>query len=287
MAFRPLRGELIDIGGRRLRLVRAGSKSSRPTILCEHGAFGCGTDWAAVQSRLAAKGLYSLAYDRAGLGYSDPGPSPRDGHAILADLERLLDSIDEPGPFVLVGHSMAGIFLRLFAGRHPEKVVGLALVDAATAETVEAPVSSRVLRGYARATAAWAWGAGLGAAVPASLVFGDRIGLIGDASTEKRRIFARAGHHRASAEEVGNWPLNSRQAREAGAYDPEWPVAVVTAAPNARAPSFKAMQMAPAKASRAGYVEHVAGSSHATLLGEAYADAVVRGVEHVLTAAGR
>lgn len=283
--FRPLRGELIDIGGRRLRAIRAGERSDRPTILCEHGAFGSGTDWAAVQSRLAAKGLYSIAYDRAGLGFSDPGPWPRDVRAIQADRDLMLERLGERGPFVLVGHSMAGLFLRYLAGRRPEQVAGLVLVDAATAETIETPVVRRALKGYARITGAWALGAGLGAGV-AALVAGDKIGLAGDASIEKRRIFANPAHHRHAAEEVRHWPENSRLGREIGAYDPAWPVAVVTAAAHlrTRTPAFQAMQSAPAEASRAGYVEHVAGSNHATLLGEGYADAVVKGVEHVLTA---
>jgi alpha-beta hydrolase superfamily lysophospholipase len=65
---------MIDIGGRRLRLVRAGERSDKPVVVLECGAFGCAADWAVVQERLARRGLYSLAYDRAGLGYSDPGP---------------------------------------------------------------------------------------------------------------------------------------------------------------------------------------------------------------------
>lgn len=283
LRFRPLRGELIDIGGRRLRAIRAGERSDQPTIFCEHGAFGSGTDWAAVQSRLAAKGLYSVAYDRAGLGYSDPGPWPRDVRAIQADRDLLLDRMGERGPFVLVGHSMAGLFLRYFAGRRPEDVAGLVLVDAATAETIDAPLAQRALKGFTRATSAWALGAGLGAGL-AALVAGDKIGLAGDASVEKRRIFANPAHHRHAAEEVRHWPENSRLGREPGPYDPAWPIAVVTAEAGRRTPAFQAMQSAPARASRAGYVDHVAGCTHATLLGEAYADAVVKGVEHVLGA---
>src|ERR1700729_529087 len=84
------RGEMVDVGGRRLRMVRAGGKSERPTVVLEHGAFGCASDWAVVQEKLAAKGLSSLAYDRAGLGHSDPGPKPRDGKAIVSDLAALL-----------------------------------------------------------------------------------------------------------------------------------------------------------------------------------------------------
>ena len=84
-----MRGRFIDIGGRRLRAVLAGPERGRPLIVCEHGAFGCAADWAVVQERLAARSLRSLAYDRAGLGHSDPGPAPRDGRAGTARRSRL------------------------------------------------------------------------------------------------------------------------------------------------------------------------------------------------------
>src|ERR1700722_19101829 len=125
-----LRGQLAEIGGaRRLRYVLAGPDSSaRPLIVLEAGSFGFSADWAAVQQRLAAEGLRSLAYDRAGLGVSDPGPMPRDSNAIAADLEALLGAIDEPGPYLVCGHSMAGMHVRLFAARNAEQVRGLVLV---------------------------------------------------------------------------------------------------------------------------------------------------------------
>jgi pimeloyl-ACP methyl ester carboxylesterase len=286
ISFHPDRGELIDIGGRRLRLIRAGVKSDRPTILCESGAFGFGSDWAVVQERLAAKGLYSLAYDRAGLGFSDPGPNPRDGHAIMADLETLLERAGEAGPFVLVGHSMAGLFVPLFAARNPEKVVGVVLVDAVTPETIDKPSARVAIRQFGHATRVWGAAAGLGLSKPLAPAFGDRIGVTGEAAKEKRRVFATANHHRVAAEEVRNWPVTSEQARLAGGLDPDWPVAVVTARAEKGLAAVKAVQAVPARRSRAGYIEHVANANHANLLGEAFADPIVHGVEHVLKAAG-
>src|SRR6266705_3473413 len=132
----PVRGAFVDIGGRRLRVVRAGPVSERPTIVLEHGAFGCASDWAVVQERLAAKGLASLAYDRAGLGHSEPGPTPRDGRAIAADLAALLAALNETAPVVLVGHSMGGLMVRIFALAHPKRVLGVVLVDAVTPEVM-------------------------------------------------------------------------------------------------------------------------------------------------------
>jgi pimeloyl-ACP methyl ester carboxylesterase len=70
-----------------------------------------------------------VLYDRAGLGWSDPGPWPTTGKRIVADLHALLDATRIPPPYVLVGHSVAGFHVRLYAARHPERVAGLVLVD--------------------------------------------------------------------------------------------------------------------------------------------------------------
>ena len=113
------------------------------------------------------------------------------------------------------------------------------------------------------------------------------IGLEGEASTEKRRIYGSPVHARWSADEVQNWVRTANQGREAGVFDPDLPVAVVTAGDEPAAASLKALESAPAHASRHGYIEHVHGANHASLLGRKFADPIVAGVEHVLKAAGR
>ncbi len=281
---RTVRGEFVDIGDRRLRIVRVGARSARPTIVCEHGAFGCAADWAVVQARLAGKGLHSLAYDRAGLGWSDPGPRPRDGRNIAKDLEALLDAAEEPGPFVLVGHSMGGLFVRQFAMRNPDTVLGVVLVDAATPEASDNPVFGRGVEAYRMGMQLVGASAFTGYMRPLAMFMGDSIGLPKQISKEKRRIWGSSRHVRWSAQEVWNWPNSARQAREAGVYDKAMPVAVVTAGSLHEAPVLKAIQAAPAAASAHGYVEHVAHCNHASLLGEKFADPVVRGVEYVLAA---
>jgi pimeloyl-ACP methyl ester carboxylesterase len=280
------RGEMVDVGGRRLRAVHAGPPGARPTVVLEHGAFGCASDWAVVQQRLAAKGMRSLAYDRAGLGHSDPGPKPRDGRALTADLAALLRGAGEPGPFVLVGHSMGGLMVRLFALAHPERALGLVLVDAVTPEIMHTPHGPRVVRAYGRAMRLVSAGARVGLMRPMAAVAGNLIGLEGEAAVEKRRIYGSAPHARWATEEVLNWPVTSDQAAELD-IPAELPVAVVTAGSERLAKGLKMLQSAPALASRHGYLEHVPRANHASLLGRRFADPIVRGVEHVLAAAER
>ena len=68
-------------------------------------------------------------YDRAGRGWSDPVSVPQDGVAVATDLHILLDRAHVPGPFVLVGHSSGAQYVRIFAGRYPEQVAGMVLLD--------------------------------------------------------------------------------------------------------------------------------------------------------------
>ena len=275
---------MIDIGaGRRLHAVSAGPLDGRgPLVVLEAGAFGFSADWAAVQDKLAAKRLRSLAYDRAGLAFSDSGPQPRDGLAIVGDLEGLLGAIGEAGPLILCGHSMAGLHVRLFAARNPGRVVGVVLVDATTPEAMDSKFVSGFVDHFARAARLAAWGAGVGLLKPLSETgLGDKIGLNGPASEEKRWAFALATHNYWASAEVDAWPEAARQAREAGGLDPAWPVAVILAGESRGRSRMMGHLIAPAKASRRGLVEHVSGASHATVLSDLYADAVVRGIEHV------
>ena len=280
----PMRGEKVDIGGHALRVVCVGAPSSAPLIVFESGAFGFSADWGVVQDRLAAKGLRSCAYDRAGLGFSDPGPKPRDAEAVVADLTALLAAKGEAGPFVLVGHSMAGLFVREFAVTHPDKVAGAVLVDAATPEAIYSPMVTTLLKRFSEFSTLAGWGASAGLLKPLAPLIGDQIGLTGAAKAEKRRFFGSGPHNRWSAAEVRAWPDSARQALKAGGYDPALPIAVVTAGPESGREDWKRAQAAPAMASLAGSTVNVAAASHASLLGVRHADAIVAAIERVLAA---
>jgi pimeloyl-ACP methyl ester carboxylesterase len=283
------RGQMIDIGGRRLRLVCQGPElSAKPVVILEAGAFGFAADWGVVQDQLAAQGVRSCAYDRAGMGFSDPGPKPRDGINIAEDLEKLLIAAKVPGPYVLCGHSMGGLRLRQFAARNPGKVIGIVLVDATTPEALDNKTMRQFVTHFASASKLAGVGASLGLFQPlAGTGIGDKIGLTGEAQREKRRFFASGRHNRTAAQEVALWPRAAEQAGAVAPFDPNWPVAVVTAGGvSSSIVRWKASQAAPAQASKHGYIDHVEGAGHNTLLGVRFADHIVRGVEFVIEAAG-
>ena len=281
------RGTMIDIGdGRQLRLVCEGpakeATGDRPTVWLEAGAFGFAADWGAVQEALSVAGWRSCAYDRAGMGFSPPGPVPRDGLAIVTDFEKLVAASGERGPFILVGHSMAGLRLREYAGRNPDKVAGLVLVDAAVANAAELEAFKPFIQAFATASRWAARGASIGLYKP--LVYtglGDKIGLPPAAKAEKRWAFANGRHNRTAAAEVGQWSQAAQQALAAPAFDPDWPVAVVTAGPVKGREKRKAMQVTPAERSTHGYVDHVEAASHTRLLGEQFAGHIVKAVAFV------
>jgi pimeloyl-ACP methyl ester carboxylesterase len=100
----------------------------RPTVILDAGLGGTSRDWVLVQARLAAH-TRVCAYDRAGMGYSDPGPEPRSAARIADELGKLLETAGVPGPYVLVAHSLSGKSARLLAAEHPEDVAGMVLVD--------------------------------------------------------------------------------------------------------------------------------------------------------------
>jgi pimeloyl-ACP methyl ester carboxylesterase len=278
----PPRGQMVDVGeGRRLRLVCEGpAASDRPVVWFESGAFGIASDWAAVQAMLAAEAVRSCAYDRAGLGFSDPGPRPRAALAVARDLDRLIAASGETGPFVFVAHSAGGLYLRAFTGLRPEWVRGIVLVDAMTPEAVRARAASGFLLGFRRGARWVAAAASLGLMKPVALTsVADRIGLPPAARAEKRRAMGRGRHNRAAAAEVAAWPQAIEEAAAQPSFDPAWPVALVT---QVRGPSsYNALREAPARAARRGRVEAVAGATHTSLLGERYGARIADAVRFV------
>jgi pimeloyl-ACP methyl ester carboxylesterase len=99
-----------------------------PAVLLESGFGGTSMAWFKVAPLLSGSHRV-CAYDRAGSGFSDPGPAPRDGAAIARDLDLGLRALRLRGPFIVVGHSSGGLYVRAFANRRPKDVVGMVLVD--------------------------------------------------------------------------------------------------------------------------------------------------------------
>jgi pimeloyl-ACP methyl ester carboxylesterase len=127
-------GRLVDIGGRRLHLYCIGR--GEPVVVIDTGLGATALEWRQVMQRVGGPTRVCV-YDRAGYGWSDPGPYPRTSSQHANDLYLLLANADVAGPYVLVGHSYGGYNMQLFARRYPFLVAGLVLVDASHPQQVE------------------------------------------------------------------------------------------------------------------------------------------------------
>lgn len=125
----PPPGRLVDVGGFRLHLVAQGDAAAKPTVILDAGMVSFSSNWAWVQPEVA-KVTQVIAYDRPGLGWSDPGPEPRDAHSTARELHAAFEKASISGPYVVVGHSYGGLTMRAFADLYPDEVAGLVLVDA-------------------------------------------------------------------------------------------------------------------------------------------------------------
>ena len=125
----PPPGRLVDVGGFRMHLQVQGGEQVGPTVVLEAGLGSFSPNWYWVQQALAPH-VRVVSYDRAGLGWSDPSPAPRDAGTMAVELHAALHAAGIPGPYVLAGHSFGGLVVRAFADAYRPETVGLVLVDA-------------------------------------------------------------------------------------------------------------------------------------------------------------
>jgi pimeloyl-ACP methyl ester carboxylesterase len=119
--------DLIDVGGgRKMNLFCMGTGGH--TVLFDAGGSDWSAIWALVQPAVAEHAR-ACSYDRAGLGYSDPSRDPRAAVFIADDLHALIRAAKIDTPVLLVGHSLGGFNMKLYAALYPEDVAGLVLVD--------------------------------------------------------------------------------------------------------------------------------------------------------------
>ena len=128
--YRPP-GRLVSVNGHRMHIWCEGSGS--PTVVLIAGLGEWSLDWRRVQPTVASS-TRVCSYDRPGMGWSDPHAASLTSAGIAADLHALLDEAHIAPPYLLVGHSVGGIYARLFAQAHPAEVTGMVFVDSAHEE---------------------------------------------------------------------------------------------------------------------------------------------------------
>jgi pimeloyl-ACP methyl ester carboxylesterase len=258
-------GEFFDVGGRRLHAVITGEEMGRRPVVLEAGLTAISSCWAWVQEELS-KTTKVLSYDRAGLGWSDPSPEPKDARSIATDLHRLVNAAVFPRPFVFVGHSMGGIFGRAYAALYPDAVAGMALVDASHPEQIErSPNIRKSLRKFfwfLKATP-------LMASCGVMKVCGDfgmsaqAAGLPDIHALVAKNFYSSARHMRETVREAEQWYLSAGQVKDQRLGD--LPVVTITA-PEKCMHGWLDLQKELSEISMRGRHVVIEGASHVTIL---------------------
>ena len=125
--FNKMTGELIDVGELKMHIDCTGDGS--PTVILDSGLGDTFLSWRKVQPEIA-RFTRVCSYDRAGIGYSGSSSRPRTSEVIAQELHALLRAAEIAPPYILVGHSMGGYDVRLYASLYRNEVAGMVLVDA-------------------------------------------------------------------------------------------------------------------------------------------------------------
>ena len=124
----PPPGNLIDVGGFKMHIDCEGEGS--PTVILEAMSGGVSPQWGWIQPEVQ-KETRVCAYDRAGFGWSESDPEAPTLARAIRNLHTLLVNANVEGPYVMVGHSLGGTYLRQYAAEYPDEVLGMVLLDTA------------------------------------------------------------------------------------------------------------------------------------------------------------
>ena len=244
----PPPGRMVDAGGHRLHLNVMGEDKGGggPTVVLETGGQSTSPQWALIQPGIAEFARV-ISYDRAGLGWSEPGPKPRDARTIARELRAALESAGIEGPYVPVGASLGGPYALVFAATYPEESAGVVLVDSVHPDQMERLPAQVVLaiRAFTVVNRAMPLLARLGIPrlfdVTRVLLAGLPAGLPPEGGAQMRAFSKWPGHWAAVYDEVSVWDETMAQVREVlGARGlGEKPLFVLTAPDT---PGFRAMK---------------------------------------------
>jgi pimeloyl-ACP methyl ester carboxylesterase len=140
---------LHTVDGRHVEILRAGMPGRLGTLVFENGLRETIDTWRGVLEAVAPQARV-FAYNRPGYGHSDDTPQARDGATIVEDLRKVLKESGMAPPYLLVGHSLGGLYMQQFARAHPGEVAGVVLVDAVYPGVIKRsedfPLATRVAR---------------------------------------------------------------------------------------------------------------------------------------------
>jgi len=206
----PAPGQLVDVGGYKLHINCTGQGS--PTVILEAGTGDYSVIWASVQPEVS-KTNRVCSYDRAGYGWSEPSPLPRTANGEVEELHALLINANIQGPYVLVGHSLGGMLVRMYAYNYPNEVLGMVLVDSFHEERpIRNPELAKLNQNISVQfrTLALLSSAGIMALAPQSI---PNRGLPDDAYAQYQAISATTGYFKMFIAEIFALPESAAETR--------------------------------------------------------------------------
>jgi pimeloyl-ACP methyl ester carboxylesterase len=228
LSVHPAPGKIVSVGGHKMHIYCTGSGS--PTIVLEAGGQNDSVIWRGVQPALS-RTTRVCAYDRAGFGWSDAQPGPRDADHIAAELHQLLLQTGITGPVVLMGHSIGGIFLRDYVTHYPTNVVGIVFVDSSTPFQYKNPAMKVAGSG----PPSWVFNLAMIVGVPRLLGMCGSMQGVGD-HTKKLQAEAICRLHNSAFAEVDSIDLSSQQTLNSGPYG-ALPILIISHDPSKQLPA--------------------------------------------------
>jgi pimeloyl-ACP methyl ester carboxylesterase len=254
----PPAGRSYDVAGHRMYLHCEGTGS--PTVLLSSGSGEHSSSWAWIAPAVAQQ-TRVCTYDRAGQGWSGSA-GPQDGIALATDLHTLLQVARVPGPYLLAGHSVGGVYNLTFAARYPDETAGLVLLDSASPDQFALPSYPTIYSVWRRVSGVLPSLARLGVTrVTSGTQSG---GLPAWARNEERSLASDPANLRGQYEEWAHLPTAFEQAKALHDFGAK-PLIVVTAGRGAQAGWFAAQDKLAALSTNAAH-RTLNAASHAALL---------------------
>jgi pimeloyl-ACP methyl ester carboxylesterase len=263
----PAPGLLVHVAGRQIHLQVLGAESDRPTVVLEAGMGSFSPNWYWVQQELAPT-VRSVAYDRAGLGWSRRSRRPRDAQTIAGELRDALRQAGIGPPYVLAGHSFGGLPVRAFADLCPELTAGLVLVDASHPDQWvrwPTPHADRILEVSQRILGWLGW---FGLLRALNLARGISAGLPARQAAELRAGAALPGLAATEAAQIRSWSVSREQLSSAAPLG-DLPLAVVAVTEQpVGGELLTALQRELAELTENASFEVVQGASHESVISD-------------------
>jgi len=283
----PPPGRLVDAGGLRLHMRIEGAAALKPTVILECGIGGATScNWGWIEPEVA-RFARVVAYDRAGLGWSDPGPLPRDGRRIATELHAALRNAGLRGPYVFVGHSYGGLLARIFTDAYPDEVAGLVLAEPShPALFARAPGFGRAVSVIGIGVRIAPYAARLGIIRALLPLFPTDADVLPPADGAAQRAFlASPAHWRGVAAELPSWRRDTSPEALAARGFGDRPLIVLTAGSHAGACGWARLQASTAALSSDHEQRFVPGATHGSIVNDRrYASAITEAVREVVAA---